>query len=415
MASPGTCPGRLLDLTRLISRVGRGPMTGVDRVEHAYLTEFLAQPEPLFGLVATSAGQALLDRRGVAELAARFGGQTHWGRPDLLARFSRSLGPARKAAEADVRRLALGSALPHRLARLLARLPHGVAYYNVGHSNLTDLVLRTVKALPGAQVSVLIHDTIPLDYPQFTRDGQSSVFEAKLRRVSQSADRVIGNSAQTERDVVRHMTAMGRVPETLMAHLGVGGLQPAPLPADYAALQPYFLTIGTIEPRKNHALLLDLWQGFATKPPDGGIPHLLIAGSRGWKNDAVFARLDALPANGPVRELRGADDRLVASLLQGAAGLLFPSHAEGFGLPPAEAAALGIPVICNDLAVLHEVLGDYPVYAAISDGYHWIGAIETLVENWRTGRTGWADDRFEWRNKLPTWADHFNLVLKQAW
>ena len=415
MADPGTCPGRLLDLTRLISRVGRGPMTGVDRVEFAYLTEFLRRPEPLFGLVATSVGQSLLDRRAMAELAARFSGQTPWGRPDLLARFSRSLSPARKGAEADVRRLALGSALPQRLAGLLARLPQGVAYYNLGHSNLTDLTLHAVKALSGARVSVLIHDTIPLDYPQFTRDGQSALFDAKLARVSRWADRVICNSAQTERDVVRHMTALGRVPETHLAHLGVEVPQPAPLPPEFAALQPYFLTIGTIEPRKNHAFLLDLWDGFATNPPPGGTPHLLIAGSRGWKNDAVFARLDALPANGPVRELRGADDRLVASLLQGAAGVLFPSHAEGFGLPPAEAAALSVPVVCNDLAVLHEVLGDYPVYADISDGYHWTTAIEALVENWRTGRTRWADDRFEWRNTLPTWADHFNLVLKQAW
>ena len=412
---PGSCPGRLLDLTRLVSRVGRGPMTGVDRVEFAYLTEFLRRPEPLFGLVATSAGQSLLDRNGVAGLAARINGQVAWGRPDLLARFSRSLGTARKAAESDVRRLAIGSAMPHRLAPLLRRLPEGVACYNVGHSNLTDITLQSLKALPGARVAVLIHDTIPLDHPDFTRDGQGALFRARLTRVSQWADRVICNSAQTERDVLRHLAAMGRVPERLVAHLGVVLPEPAILPAGYAALQPYFLTIGTIEPRKNHALLLDLWDGFAANPPPGGIPHLLIAGTRGWKNDAVFARLDALPATGPVREVRGADDALMAALLLGAAGLLFPSLAEGFGLPPAAAAALDIPVICNDLAVVHEVLGDYPVYASASDRYHWQTAIETLVQNWRTGQSGQADSRIEWDGTLPTWADHFNLVLKGAW
>ncbi len=412
---PDTCPGRLLDLTRLVSRLGRGPMTGVDRVEHAYLTEFLRRPEPLFGLVATSAGHSLLDRNGVDALAARFAGRTAWGRPDLLARFSRSLGTARKAAESDVRRLALGSAVPHRLARLLRRLPEGIACYNVGHSNLTDITLQSLRALPGAQVAVLIHDTIPLDYPDFTRDGQGALFQAKLARVSQWADRVICNSTQTERDVLRHMTEIGRVPETLVAHLGIEVPQPVPLPADYAALQPYFLTIGTIEPRKNHALLLDLWDRFAANPPPGGIPHLLIAGSRGWKNDALFARLDALPNGGPVREVRGAGDALMAALLQGAAGLLFPSHAEGFGLPPAEAAALYVPVICNDLAVLREVLGDYPVYAPISDSYRWHRAIETLMESGRTGLNGRVENRVKWHSKLPTWADHFNLVLKRAW
>ena len=72
-------PGRLLDLTRLISRVGHGPMTGVDRVELAYLTEFLARPEPLFGLVATSVGHSLLDRAGMVALSARIMGQVAWG------------------------------------------------------------------------------------------------------------------------------------------------------------------------------------------------------------------------------------------------------------------------------------------------------------------------------------------------
>ncbi|MFC6688982.1 hypothetical protein [Jhaorihella thermophila] len=73
--------------------------------------------------------------------------------------------------------------------------------------------------------------------------------------------------------------------------------------------------------------MLDVW-GDMTDPP-----QLLICGARGWNNDAVFDRLDRLDRNGPIRELPGLSDRQVAAILQGARALLFPSRAEGFGLP----------------------------------------------------------------------------------
>ena len=65
---------RLLDLTRLVSRVGRGPLTGIDRVELAYLDALLRQPEPLFALVRTTLGYVLLDRPGALALHARLTG-----------------------------------------------------------------------------------------------------------------------------------------------------------------------------------------------------------------------------------------------------------------------------------------------------------------------------------------------------
>ena len=103
-------------------------------------------------------------------------------------------------------------------------------------------------------------------------------------------------------------------------------------------------------------------------------------------------------------------DGAVSALLQRSDGLLFPSHAEGFGLPPAEAALLGIPVVCADLPVYREFLQDYPVYLNATDMYLW----ETTIRNLTNGK----DDRSRTDHPaaspdgLPTWDSHFNIVLK---
>ncbi len=140
-------------------------MTGVDRVEFAYLSHLLTLPAPLFGLVATGFGQSVLDRAGVAALCRRIAGNDDWGSADLIARLSRRKGPMRRRAESDVRRLSLATVPARGLGRLLQRvLPVGFAYLNTGHANLSEAAFAAVAWAEG-RVTVLVHDTIPLDFP----------------------------------------------------------------------------------------------------------------------------------------------------------------------------------------------------------------------------------------------------------
>ncbi|MBW4981090.1 glycosyltransferase family 4 protein [Mameliella sp. CS4] len=384
---------RLLDLTRLVSRAGR-PMTGVDRVEFAYLTH-LFQHGPLWGLVRSSLGYVLLDTRGCVALRDRIAAQ-NWGAPDRLSRIKRGLDPIRMRAESDLRRLCVARCLPLRLGAMLRRhLPRGLTYVNTGHTNLTDRVLSALQGID-APVTVFIHDTIPLDVPQYQRPGTVDRFRHFLNRAAR-ADLLVCNSHQTETDLARHLPAE-RLPQTISAPLGLDLRTPTQAP-DGPWQAPYFVTLGTIEPRKNHALLLDLWEEI----PEA---HLLICGSRGWENHAVFARLDARPPR--VHELPGLDDGQVAALLQGSAGMLFPSFAEGYGLPPVEAAALGVPLLLNNLPIYWEVLGDIPVYADVADKYLWRKEISRMAADHQAGRT-----RAEQAPRFapPTWAAHFKTVL----
>ncbi|MBI6628462.1 glycosyltransferase [Pontibaca sp. S1109L] len=206
------------------------------------------------------------------------------------------------------------------------------------------------------------------------------------------------------------MAQWGPPPIATVAHLGVNihEADPAALPAGLLPADPYFVTLGTIEPRKGHDLLLDVWEVLARqiKHP----PTLLICGTRGWNNRAVFDRLDRLPSGGPVREMAGLTDGAVAALVSGAQAMLCPSRAEGFGLPAVEAAARGVPVICNDLPVYREVIGNTPIYLAETCRYQWADAIRALTNKTTTTKSDASHGVFV----APRWQDHFRVVLESV-
>jgi glycosyltransferase involved in cell wall biosynthesis len=383
--------------------------TGVDRAELAYLRHLAGCAEPLFAIVRSTLGYVLLAPDGVAEIIRRLGGETPWGAADRLSVLARRKSFTVRRAESDLRRLARDRCRPPGLAAMLARhLPGGVAYLNIGHSNLSDRMLAAVRQGAEGRVAVMLHDVIPLDFPQYQRAGTPEKFAAMLRRVRAGADLVIYNSHDTRARTERYMAQWGDCPPALVAHLGVPVPVVADLPPGLAPARPYFVALGTIEPRKGHDLLLDLWQDMAADMAGKDIPGLLICGARGWNNAALFARLDRLPSRGPVRELPGLDDGVIAALLIGADGLLFPSRAEGYGLPPVEAAALGVPVVCCDLPVYREVLRDIPVYAKETDRYQWRYIIKSLTKGRNEKRAEVSTGDF----CPPSWQDHFNAVLR---
>lgn len=396
-------PARLLDLTRLVSRLGRGPMTGIDRVECAYLAHLASRETPLFGLVRSAAGWLLLDQPGCAHFAQIVSGKVGLPPADLLSRLLHRRNPLRARAETAARQLAISRAARPFLSRLMRQLPRGTSYLNVGHANLGEKALASL-ARAGLSVTVLIHDTIPLDHPQFARPGTVEPFRARLAAVSVHASRIIHLTEATRRLTEAQMARMGRVPPGVVAPIGVELATPDPclLPPELDLAALYFVTLGTIEPRKNHALLLDVWARLPSPAP-----RLYIVGNRGWADAALLARLDALPDQGPVRVLHDLPDGAVAALVGRARALLAPSLAEGFGLPPVEAASLGTPVIAADLAVTRELIGNMAVYLPASDIYSWV---ETIV---RQAALPQIDgEKTVWH--APTWDAHFKTVLSLA-
>ncbi|MDD8022355.1 MAG: glycosyltransferase family 1 protein [Paracoccaceae bacterium] len=407
---------RLLDVTRLVSRVGLGPLTGVDRVEAAYLDHLRHGPVPLYLLCRTSYGYLLLRGAEAEFLLAALSAPETLPCAGWLDRLRGRRGPKMRL-EAGLRTRAMARTRHRALTRLITRhLPVPACYINVGQTSLRPETLRRLRRVPGLRITAMLHDTIPLDFPQFAREGEPERFAASFAATLNTADLILANSAATAADLARHAARLGLpLPPVLTAHLGVTPTPPDPaqIPGDLDLLPGYFVTLGTIEPRKNHALLLDVWAKMLAEIPEEQVPRLLILGRRGWRNEAVFARLDQAARQGHVvQERSGLSDAAVAALLTRAQALLMPSFAEGFGLPLLEAAALGTPIIATPLPATQELLGNSAIYANPDAPYDWLQKIKRLA-----GGAGTDCETIGTEYQkivIPTWTEHFNIVLKKT-
>lgn len=390
----------LLDVTRTVSRAFRRP-TGIDRIERAYITQLVLDPAPLFGVVRTKMGYLLLDKHGCSALLAQCETPI-WHAPDLISKLSRRADADRGKTESGLRRIALDRSVPLRLTQMLKRhLPAGTVYLNIGQTNFNDRLIHALHACGSVRIAAYLHDTIPLDWPDVQTQKSHLAFKQLFARVDRHADLVLCNSLHTRTRILAHATYLSKDAVHVLKP-GLPDMRIGTAPGGPWDGHPYFLAIGTIEPRKNIGFLLDLWARFSG-PND---PHLILCGRRGWLNEDVFSRLDQKPPN--VHEVPDLEDEAMWGLLQSSNGLLFPSLAEGFGFPALEAAQLGVPLICNPLPVFKELLDDYPIYAAESDCYAWRNKIEHLAqERWDQSGKRTRKGPFE----APTWQAHFNTLF----
>jgi len=258
--------------------------------------------------------------------------------------------------------------------------------------------------------AVLVHDMLPIELPEFFVEGLGARHEARLRSGLRHASAIITNSRSTEASLRRWAQGAGlQVPPLVVAPLGH---RPFSDPVEGSSLPltpPYFVTVGTIEPRKNHLLLLNLWRHLARRgaPPP---PRLVILGRRGWECEQVLDILDRSAIVRPhLLEINTADDAQVAALLRGARALLMPSFSEGFGMPVQEALALGTPVISSPLPSVQEFAGSIPEYAEPYDGARWLQLIDDYKQEDSPLRAGQLE-RLAFFQTF-SWPDHFRRVV----
>lgn len=256
---------------------------------------------------------------------------------------------------------------------------------------------------------VFIHDLIPIDFPEYQRPEEKAFHETRMKRTLRHAAALIVNSRCTASAVERFAEKEKLpVPPVLVAPLG-HNLPPRTEGSLPNGLRPpYFVVLGTIEPRKNHLLLLALWRQMA-KNSSGLVPQLVVVGRRGWECEQVVDMLERCEAiHLHLLEINNANDEQVVSLIKGAQALLMPSFAEGFGMPVQEALAAGTPVISSPLPAIKEFAGDIPDYAEPHDGARWLELIEDYAQHGSQLRAAQLQRLKSF--KETSWPEHFALV-----
>lgn len=421
---PGTEPSMrvLFDATRLAARAGFPTPTGIDRVDLAYARWLRGQPDIAAEfLVLSRFGPQLLTPKSAAHLvesATKRWTPNSLAPTEAYAALKRFLvgdaraQPSRQSAEPASWRPEARYALTHlvgaqRLKRLMTGGANDLIYLNTSHGRLFRPDLRRWLARSPASSIFFVHDLIPIDFPEFSGNKEPERHAARLETVTRHASAVLVNSLST-RDSLRSYCREKRLPQPpiTVAPLGVESHfdRLDARPAELREGRPYFVVVGTIEPRKNHALLLELWRRLAQQQGRDA-PRLVILGRRGWDNQSVFKLLDRSTAlTELVIECPGLNDAEVAEVLHGARALLQPSFAEGYGLPLVEALSLGTPVVASDLPAHREIGGAHAEYLDPVDGRSWLQAIQTLAKPDSQGRQG--PQLFQ----PPRWSTHFDLA-----
>lgn len=232
-----------------------------------------------------------------------------------------------------------------------------------------------IAHLKGAHIIFNIYDLIPISHPQFCDKDVSDQFADYYHRSMQIAAGYMAISATVRDDAKRYLVGASpefsakpdAAPQFDYFYLGADFCLDfsetcirSELKQIFSNDTAVFLAVGTIEPRKNHAYLLDVFERLWSQ---GSAAKLLIAGKIGWKVDTLMVRLRSHPQlNRNLFLFHTLSDMELSFVYSRSKSLVFPSVVEGFGLPIIEALQHGLPVIASDIPIHREIGGQLVYY-----------------------------------------------------
>ncbi len=276
--------------------------------------------------------------------------------------------------------------IPNKLASLLWSLPFGPTMERF-LSCVPDVWLFPNAHLLKTRVpyTVIFHDAAIRTVPEcFTWKDHMRARMARETHIFHQAQRILAVSDHSAHDA----TTFYNVPPTALTVMPLGidhalyGPREQPNDRSYRAAydlnQPYILCLATREPRKNIDSVIRAYDMYRAQ--GGSAIPLVLAGAKGWNMRGITEALAASPYRGDIREVFYIPEKHKPALYRGALTFLFPSFAEGFGLPVLEAMACGTPVVTSITSALPNVVGDAAILIDphnVSDIAHALQALLT--------------------------------------
>lgn len=326
--------------------------------------------------------EGVITRRVGAPVAKRSG----WRRP----------GCADVAFGAPLASTIAWSMLTGRPTPLAAQVEGAVDVYHC-----TDYLVPRLRRTP---VVATIYDAIPLLHPEWANQRLRSIKNRLLRGAAGAANLVIAVSDAAVPEIIGAYGVPREIIRVVPPGVEEAWFASSPQIAALSSgtdriLSGCFLFVGTLQPRKNVATLLAAYDALPSAIRSSR--QLVVVGKYGWGADDVRSQLLERRAAGRVLWLRHVDDATLRTLHGNAGALVFPSRAEGFGLPVLEALASGLPVVCSDLPVLREVAGDCATFVPPDDVDGLAAAMVASVEDRGSSARERRRDRarkFDWRS-----------------
>lgn len=228
-----------------------------------------------------------------------------------------------------------------------------------------DVLFIAASALPlwhPKKSVVAVHDVAWRMFPEAFPRSMRNYLEWSTKFAVRSAEKIVAISEATKNDLTKFYKAS---PDKIaVTYLGFDG---SFKPLKYDEVQPtldkydlvyqkYVLFVGTVQPRKNIVRLVEAFQKI--RKENHIEERMVIVGQRGWLWEPIVKKIKMAGSNGSIRYLDYVSKEDLPALIAGARMLTLPALYEGFGLPPLEAMASGVPVVVSNVSSLPEVVGD---------------------------------------------------------
>jgi len=236
-----------------------------------------------------------------------------------------------------------------------------------------DIVVETAhfgpfRLHPSIKRVTFIHDLSPILFPQWHPISSVLAHKLLLKSTLRKADLILTNSAFTKREIKRVYPNLKTLVEVtkLSSNYSSNKEVDKSIFEKHSIQLPYFLFVGTLEPRKNLRVLLKAYEVFRKEHPNNKTP-LVLVGKMGWKQKSLLAAIENIPYSKELIITGFVSEAEKKALLQNALALIYPSLYEGFGLPVIEAMSNACPVISSNVSALPEVGGSAALYFSPAD------------------------------------------------
>lgn len=263
-------------------------------------------------------------------------------------------------------------------------------YISVGmdwdHKKKIQKIFRIKKKF-NFRVVLMCYDIIPVKYPNYFPAGFTEKFLDNLSDKVDCADKIIAISKKSEEDLKEYIVSQKKqLPSldsfVLGSEIDFFEKRTPPMSAGFLNTASFILYVSTIEGRKNHQLLYNIWVKMTETMPYDRIPFLIFAGKKGWLvDDLLYTISTDLRVNKKIKVINGLNDCELSWLYDNCLFTVFPSFYEGWGLPVMESIAHGKLCLCSMGGALMEVAPGFVEYLDSFDTPAWLKKILFYLDN----------------------------------